>query len=165
MPGQVILARHGLKKMLNKKYFSKGFSKKDKGFSLVELLVVVAIIAILVTLVLIAINPLRVIREAQDARRRSDLQAIRTSLQLYYNDNQAFPPTGSLNLLEPNYIRKLPKDPSSGSDYTYQSFNSNANYIAGTALAADTASDPDGTVDKCSSIGTLVGMNYVVCND
>jgi general secretion pathway protein G len=137
-------------------------SRTERGFTLVELMVVVAIIAILVTLVIIAINPVKLIRESQDARRRSDLQAIRTSMQLYYNDFKVFP--AALSDLEPTYIRKLPTDPSSGGNYIYQTYNAAADYVAAGTLAETPTADDNATVSKCGTIGNP-GGNYQVCND
>jgi len=56
-----------------------------KGFTLVELLVVIAIIAILAAVVVLIINPLELTRRSRDAARLTDLanlqQAINVSLQ------------------------------------------------------------------------------------
>ena len=46
--------------------------KRTRGFTLVELLIVIAIIAILVLLVIVAINPLERIRDANDRRAQNE---------------------------------------------------------------------------------------------
>lgn len=62
------------------------------GFTLIELLVVIAIIAFLATTVLATTNTVR--SKARDARRRADLKQILNALELYQNDNRAYPSTG-----------------------------------------------------------------------
>ena len=46
-----------------------------KGFTLIELLVVIGILAVLLTIVLIAINPGRQFAQANNTKRRSDVNA------------------------------------------------------------------------------------------
>ena len=60
---------------------------KRKGFTLIELLVVVAIIGILATVVLSSLGAAR--SRARDATRKSDLNQIRTALQLWAIDNNS----------------------------------------------------------------------------
>ena len=50
--------------------------KKNKGFTLIEILVVIGIIAILAAVVLIAINPARQFAQARDSQRTANLNAI-----------------------------------------------------------------------------------------
>jgi prepilin-type N-terminal cleavage/methylation domain-containing protein len=68
---------------------------KSKGFTLIELLVVIAIIALLASVVLVALNSSR--QKARVAKRLADLSQIAKALELYYDDNKAYPSTGSTN--------------------------------------------------------------------
>ncbi|OGY23414.1 MAG: hypothetical protein A2172_04260 [Candidatus Woykebacteria bacterium RBG_13_40_15] len=56
----------------------KKFLKKQKGFTLVELLIVIAIIAILVVIVIIAINPIERLNDARDRTAASNVRATGT---------------------------------------------------------------------------------------
>lgn len=62
---------------------------KQKAFTLIELLVVIAIIGLLASIVLVALNNART--KGRDAKRKGDLHAISTALELYYNSNNSFP--------------------------------------------------------------------------
>lgn len=60
-----------------------------KGFTLIELLVVIAIIGVLSTLSIVALNSARA--RSRDAKRISDVKQLQTALEMYYNDNGAYP--------------------------------------------------------------------------
>lgn len=51
-------------------------AKRYEGFSLIEILVVVALIIILATITIVAINPGKNFRDARNAQRSSDVNAI-----------------------------------------------------------------------------------------
>jgi len=117
--------------------------KKQKGFTLIELLVVVAITGLLATIVLVSLNTAR--EKARDTKRKSDIHQLQTVLQLYYDDNNAYPSeawcdssVGSCGVACPcsgddwasnsviytglvggGYISRLPKDPINNSTYYY----------------------------------------------
>lgn len=55
--------------------------KKSKGFTLVELLVVISIIALLSTLAIVALNSAR--QKSRDAKRVADIKQIQTGLEMY----------------------------------------------------------------------------------
>jgi type IV pilus assembly protein PilA len=54
--------------------------KNNRGFTLIEMLVVIGIIAILAAVVLVAVNPLRQFASARDSQRRSDLYALTNAI-------------------------------------------------------------------------------------
>jgi prepilin-type N-terminal cleavage/methylation domain-containing protein len=55
--------------------------KQEKGFTLVELLIVIAIIAILVIIALIAIDPIQRIHDANDRAAASDVRQVATAFE------------------------------------------------------------------------------------
>lgn len=54
-----------------------------KGFTLLELLIVIGILAIISTTMILVINPAELLRKARDVQRLSDLTSIRTALSYY----------------------------------------------------------------------------------
>ncbi len=62
---------------------------KKSGFTLIELLVAIAIIATLIGLAIP--NFLGARGRAKDARRKGEVQQLKSALQLYYNDYKLFP--------------------------------------------------------------------------
>ena len=54
-----------------------------KGFTLLELLIVIAILAILAAVAIFVLNPAETLREARDTQRISDLATLKTALALY----------------------------------------------------------------------------------
>jgi general secretion pathway protein G len=81
---------------------------KNKGFTLVELLVVLTILALLLSLALP--RYFNSIEKAKDAALKEELNIIRESLDKYYGDRGQYPKTLE-DLVEYKYIRKLPFDP------------------------------------------------------
>ena len=87
--------------------------RRTAGFSLIELLIVVAIIAALVGVAVPMFQ--KNIAEAHSAKAKEDLDTIRNALTLY--DSQNRPLTGtSLKPLLGRYLQDIPKDPW-GNDY------------------------------------------------
>lgn len=68
----------------------------QKGFTIVELLIVIVVIGILAALVLNTFSGVQ--RRARDTERQTDVNSIATQLEVYYNDNGGYPVlTGQLN--------------------------------------------------------------------
>jgi len=67
---------------------------KKKGFSLIELLIVISIMAILASLALSAFSTAR--KQARDTQRKSDLTQYKTALESYYTAKNSYPVSASL---------------------------------------------------------------------
>lgn len=68
---------------INKKE-AKGLAlRKAKGFTLLELLIVIAILAVLSVTLVLVLNPAESLRKSRDTQRMSDLATLKTALGLY----------------------------------------------------------------------------------
>src|SRR3989344_5819311 len=64
-------------------------STNIKGFTLVELLIVIGILAVLSAIVVFILNPAQLLAQARDSQRISDLNNLRASLSFYIISTQA----------------------------------------------------------------------------
>jgi len=64
---------------------------KKAGFTLVELLIVIALIAILSVAVLATINPIEQANKARDARVQNDAAEVMNAYERYYANSQQYP--------------------------------------------------------------------------
>jgi general secretion pathway protein G len=104
-------------------------SSLKRGFTIVELLVVVAVIGILAAAIASIINPIAQFQKAQDSKRKSDLAQIQRALEIYYQDYRSYPNSNGYiiagigwGLSWTPYMGTLPTDPSSPSKkYAYVS--------------------------------------------
>lgn len=104
-----------------------------RGFTLVELLVVVSIIGILSTIIIGSLGGAK--SSARDAKRISDIKNIQIALAEYYNDNSHYPcqiyangagPSCAPNFFQSVYMSATPVDPKNNSQYAYAALNSGA---------------------------------------
>ena len=107
----------------------KKWAQKQKGFTIVELLIVVVVIAILATITIVSFNGIQT--RARDSARDVAVKNIQTALEMYKEDNNGVYPNacGSPNTgcnvpnlasaLVPKYMSTVPNDPSSGVNIGY----------------------------------------------
>jgi prepilin-type N-terminal cleavage/methylation domain-containing protein len=62
------------------------FLARTRGFTLIELIIVIAIIAIIVAAVFVAIDPVRRLNAGRNARRNEDVTSIAQGIQLFKAD-------------------------------------------------------------------------------
>jgi general secretion pathway protein G len=91
--------------------------KRDGGFTLIELIVVMSIIAILA---LVAVPVFTSdIRAAKEAALKEDLHVMRTAIQSYTEDKNKAPQSLD-DLVQEGYIAAIPTDPMTNSKDTWQ---------------------------------------------
>jgi prepilin-type N-terminal cleavage/methylation domain-containing protein len=119
---------------------SRKLLKTQRGFTLIEILVVIGMLAILTTVVLVAVNPLRQFAQARNSQRESNVAALLNAVTERIADNGGlfvsssselttpscnfFLPIDARNInktqldlrscLVPSYLPELPYDPSNG---------------------------------------------------
>jgi general secretion pathway protein G len=129
---------------------------RSRGFTLIEIIVVVSIIAILAAL--IGPQVLGQVDKARLTKARQDIQSLETALDLYKLDNFKYPTTDqglealvkkpddpSVRNWKPGgYIKKMSKDPW-GNEYRYLSPGTHGGDYDLYTLGADGEAGGDGT--------------------
>lgn len=147
------------------------FVKNQKqGFTLIELIVVIAILGILFASLALIFNPSAQISKAQNATRQHDFEQIRTALDTYYDDTGCYPTTLNFaqrfSLNGKIYMTNIPEDPkcsSTGANcYVYQTDTSSTcpqwNVLYGTLVAPLASSATSCPLTSIS--GSCVPLNY-----
>jgi len=91
------------------------------GFTLIELMIVISIILILIAIAVPMYQ--QSVIHAKEAVLRQDLKTMRDQIDNYTMDKEKAPQSLQ-DLVEAGYLRKLPRDPFTGSDQTWQVENS-----------------------------------------
>ncbi len=93
-------------------------TSSDRGWTLIEMLVVLSLIMILSSLALTTYR--NSILTAKEASLRSDLFQMRDAIDQYYADKGKYPESLD-TLVAEHYLRAIPKDPITNSAETWQS--------------------------------------------
>ncbi len=96
---------------------------KRAGFTLIELMIVMAIIAVLVSMA-VPIYQKSIIR-AKETVLRNNLFTMRTVIDEYTYDKQKAPQTLD-DLVSEGYLREIPMDPMTGSNQTWKTIMEDA---------------------------------------
>lgn len=91
-------------------------SRRQQGFTLLELIIVVAVIGILATIAMPRL--LHAPERAREAVLKTNLRTLREGLDQYYADKGRFPATLEA-LVEDGYLRDMPQDPITRSTDTW----------------------------------------------
>src|ERR1700719_1779186 len=99
---------------------------QKRGFTLIELMMVIAIIGLLAAIISVSLASARA--KGRDGKRISDLKSIQLALETFYNDYQMYPcdiysKAYTINASCPayfngTYMSVVPKDPN-GPQYSY----------------------------------------------
>lgn len=152
--------------------------QKQSGFSLIELLVVISIIGALAAL--LVTNLVGVRGRAADASLKNDLNQLKTSLRLYYNDYQQYPGSSGGSMLgcgssgtaacTPGeefsagsgptiYMQKLP------ATFTYNVSSDNENFVLAVPLSNASDSDIETSATRCGQTSEASSSAYYVCSN
>ncbi|MEK7157729.1 MAG: type II secretion system protein [Patescibacteria group bacterium] len=131
----------------------------NQGFTVMELLVVMAVVGILYTVVMSSVGDSRA--KGRDSKRVADLSLIQLALEGYYDDpvNKKYPTT----LDDANLAGPIPKDPHTNLDYAYVCINSCQSYHLGATLEKNnTVLSEDEDMDSSSeSEGGFSGVDDI----
>lgn len=88
----------------------------ERGFTFVEIMIVLVVIGILVTLAQPSFSTS--VQRAREAALQENLFILRDVIDQYFADHGEYPPSLE-ELVEQRYLRKIPKDPITASDTTW----------------------------------------------
>ena len=97
--------------------------KRDAGFTLIELMIVMAIIGVLV--VVAVPSYIGALRHAREAVLKEDLQVLRAAIDSYTMDKQKAPQALD-DLVQEGYLKTIPEDPMTRSASTWVTDSSDA---------------------------------------
>jgi prepilin-type N-terminal cleavage/methylation domain-containing protein len=124
----------------------------NKGFTLLELLIVIAILAILASAAAVVLNPGEILRKGRDSSRVTDLNSIRTAIN-YYIANTSSPVLGSNSSVGCT-------DQTTG--YTYTHIANAGVFIGGTTSSASTTRTVAGAGWIPVALSSLTGGSPLV---
>ena len=131
---------------------------ENRGFTMIEILVSATIIAVLSTIGVTGYQA--VARGGRDALRKSDLEQIRSALEIYKSENSSYPTATSCGVdnLSPDYINPYPEDPR-GYSYCYIQSSPLTYELCAHLENGDPSDSYCGVTEACSGV-----CNYSVVN-
>jgi type II secretion system protein G len=137
--------------------------RKQGGFTLLELLIVIVIIGILALLIIPNITSAP--KKARDTKRKTDITTVRKGLEEYFVNNNVYP--AALTDLQTGtapIIKVLPADPKNTGVYvyTYTPASANSTYTLKACLENDQDSGANTATD--STCGSATAKKFEVVN-
>lgn len=140
----------------------------SRGFSFVELIIVIAVIAILAAAGITILDPLTQFQKAQDSKRKSDLSQLQKALDAFYQDNGRYPNAVSYKIEKLDdedvgiewgtawlpYMAALPKDPASSKNFVYHISPNGQSYYIYASLDRGDDSQACNSGNACSSLAS-----------
>lgn len=93
-----------------------GGARRERGFTLIELMIVMAIIAILASIAIPSF--INAVKHAREAVLREDLHTMRQAIDSYTVDKEKAPQSLD-DLVQSGYLKQIPVDPMTGSSDTW----------------------------------------------
>jgi len=125
--------------------------RRMRGFTLIEMLIVMTLIVVLASVGLIAYQTS--VRRGREAVLKEDLYRMRDAIDQYYADKGKYP-TDLNELVSTNYVRRVPVDPMTNSAETWQT-------VMAEADPSNPSAEPGITDVKSGSEGAAIdGTNY-----
>jgi len=142
--------------------------KSSRGFTLIEILLVIGLIAILAAIVIIAINPARQFAQARNTQRSANVNAILNAVHQNVVDNKgiwtcttSLPTTATTiesgaggdicECIVPTYIAEMPYDPATGTYTDCDSYDTAYEIVQNTS-GRITVSAPEAELGESISV-------------
>lgn len=136
---------------------------KNKGFSLVELMVVISIIATLTAILLPNFMGAR--ERARDTQKIQDLESMKNALRSYYNDYQSYP-SGTGSTLVASFSTYMPGISELDYGYRYYIGDNGESFNVCIDLDSGQGDEDINSQLKCGAMTTGVcGMNVGITTD
>ena len=133
--------------------------RRTIGFTLMELLIVIAIIAILVAVAVVSYSSVQ--KKSRDNRRASDMKAVQNAFEQYYADNNGSSPSSADDLIASSAYLPVgyPTDPKNSDPYVYTAPTTS---VTGYCYCALLESGSGNSTNATCTLGT--GTYYCINN-
>ena len=156
---------------------------KSKGFSLVEVIIVVALIGVLAGGLITILDPAGQLKGSRDSKRKADLKQIQAALELYRADQGSYPDSTDAEFgndvanynsnssfvdnpvsVQVTYLQTVPKDPKSPNGHYYYCTSRACGVTNGYRIYSclEKTNDPDkATGTPPAYLGCASGASYM----